>query len=29
LSLRVGARLAVAVLRGEGWAKTMLEQIER
>jgi len=29
LSLRVGARLAVAVQRGEAWARTMLEQIER
>jgi hypothetical protein len=27
LSLRVGARLAVAVQRGEAWAKVMLEQI--
>jgi hypothetical protein len=29
LSLRVGARLAVAVQRGEAWARTMLEQIEK
>jgi len=29
LSLRVGTRLAVAVQRGETWAKAMLEQIER
>jgi hypothetical protein len=29
LSLRVGARLAVAVQRNESWARTMLEQIER
>ena len=29
LSLRVGARLAVAVQRGEAWAKAMLEQIDR
>jgi hypothetical protein len=29
LSLRVGARLAVAVQRGEPWARAMLEQIER
>jgi hypothetical protein len=29
LSLRVGARLAVAVQRGEAWAKAMLAQIER
>lgn len=29
LSLRVGARLAVAVHRNEPWARAMLEQIER
>lgn len=28
-SLQVGGGLAVAVQRGEAWAKTMLEQIER
>jgi hypothetical protein len=29
LSLRVGARLASAVHRGEVWARVMLSQIER
>jgi hypothetical protein len=29
LSLRVGGRLAVAVEHGEGWARIMLEQINR
>jgi hypothetical protein len=29
LSMQVGTRLAVAVQRGEAWAKTMLSQIQR
>jgi hypothetical protein len=29
LSLRVGGRLAIAIFRGESWATTMLEEINR